>query len=160
MTKQELNEFYKPQYKNAEKLSQRLNDDGFKNRLIYATKRFENADSDWHINYFPCPVLQLELARIGLDMFGKKYAIEAFLEGRALKRFDFNLLISSFEKSNLTIYDCADCTVDYFHKGMTSRELIQKIKELKPTTLGIAFETPKQPKPIERDLNTLTRCYT
>lgn len=155
----ELNELYKASYENALKISLKLNDLGYKNRISFCNKNYELVGTEWQCNYFPIPVIELKGIDLNLDLFDKPYYFELFLSPRQIKTFDFKKLLFKFSKHKLSIYDGIDCLQDLYTRGMTADELAKTIKVLKPKQIGISFETSRSIKNITSDLRELLNCY-
>ena len=157
--KNELNDFYKKVYENALKISLKLNELGYKNKICFCNKNYELVDNKWICNYFPIPVIELKQIDLNLDLFDKPNYFELFLNSRQIKNFDFQKLLSNFNGHNLAIYDGIDCLQDIYKKGMKVEKLNEELNALRPKKIGISFETSKQITNITKDLKIILSCF-
>ena len=155
----ELNQIYKKQVEEAEKISAFLSTD-YKTHITFGNKNYEYENNEWVCYYFPIPVIEIDdKFDLNLNMFDKPNYIEFFIKKSKLKNFNMEKFIKIFKNKNIALYGGEDCLIDFYFKNKPLQTILNEIKNSKQKTIGFSFETYKSPDKIRKDIKDLMNCF-
>lgn len=137
MDKKELNAFYKNLYNKAQELmrpfiSMHRN---YKCEMGFYNGHYsKDENGNYQMEFFPIPVIRIKGycdIEIGIDSI----SISTKLSKQDIEFFDYTLL----EKYDFEAYGVENYLDDYYLKGSTIDEFIQKVKESNEKEIGFSF---------------------
>lgn len=137
MNKKELNNFYKNLYIKAQELVSPFISlhNNYKCEMGFYNGHYsKNETGNYQMEFFPIPVISIKGCcdiEVGFDSI----TISTKLSKHDTEMFDYNLL----EKYEFEAYGVENYLHDYYLKGSTIDEFIQKVKESNEKEIGFSF---------------------